>query len=170
MGRATRRARSSVCRDAYIFGPISPNIRIRSTVTPNAMTIPALPYVPMAIAVASTATATFATVFPIRVVSSILSVDRFSASSAFAPFRPWFKSACTFARVIDIRATSELEKKPERNRLMKSSMISIVARSTIAIYSTPHPAAASDIRLCFGYINYNAGRSYKPSASGKYPL
>jgi hypothetical protein len=68
----------------------------------------------MAIAVAIEAAAIFTTVFPIRIVVRRCSGDSFSATTACDPTRFSLSSVLTFARVIDMRATSELEKKAER--------------------------------------------------------
>ena len=66
----------------------------------------------MAVAIAAAAILT--TVLPIRIVVSRCSGDSFKAARAFAPGLPSFRSVRALARVIEIRATSELAKNADR--------------------------------------------------------
>jgi hypothetical protein len=62
--------------------------------------------------------------FPIRIVISRRSGFSFSAARAFEPCFPSFTRVLVFARVMDMRATSELEKNAERMMQMTKSRIS----------------------------------------------
>ncbi len=57
-------------------------------------------------------------VFPIRMVMSRCSGDSFNAATAFEPFFPSLTRVLAFARVMEIRATSELEKNADRRTQM----------------------------------------------------
>jgi hypothetical protein len=74
--------------------------------------------------VASAAAATLTILLPIRIVISRCSGESFSAATAFEPGFPSFTSVLALARVIEMRATSELEKKAERRMQMTKSRIS----------------------------------------------
>ena len=89
-----------------------------------AIPTPMSPNTFIAMEVASAAAATLTILLPIRIVMSRCSGDSFNAATAFEPGFPSLKSVLAFALVMEIRATSELEKNADRMTQRTKSRIS----------------------------------------------
>jgi hypothetical protein len=104
------------------------------TTTPVAIPTPISPKMLMVTAVAMAAARVLTILFPIRIVVNTRCGDSFKAARDSAPFLPSLTRVRTFARVIEMRATSELEKNAERMMQMTKSRSS---KTASIIGSTP---------------------------------
>jgi hypothetical protein len=93
----------------------------RITVTKVAIPTPISPKMLIDTAVAIAAAAILTILFPIRMEMRNRFGFSFSSDRDADPFFPSFTRVLTLARVMEIRATSELEKKAERARQMMKS-------------------------------------------------
>ena len=82
--------------DAYVFGVISPNIKIRNVITPVAIPTPADPSKFVKTIVARDAAPMLTRLFPIRIVMINFCGFCFILKSVSAPFFPCFRSDLTF--------------------------------------------------------------------------